>query len=95
VIAHIHRYCGIYSKDAMAQLLQADAIFQINNEAFGSFRACRFVKRLLRNGYPVLFGSDTHNLDSRKPNFDLLLKKTKPEWRENAERIFYEHTKRT
>ncbi len=87
VIAHVHRCLQYYTKAEMAKVLEIDGIFQVNNEAFGNFRERSFCKKLLKDGYPVIFGSDAHNLDSRKPNFDLLLKKAKEEWLKDAEEI--------
>lgn len=77
VIAHIHRYLDFYSKAQMEQILSMKVIFQINNEAFSFFRQRRFVKRLIKEGYPVIFGSDSHNCDTRKPNWDVLKRKVK------------------
>lgn len=79
VIAHIHRYLDYYSKSEYAEVLELNAIFQINNEAFGNFRERRFVKSLINEGYLYLFGSDAHNLSDRKPNWDLLKSKVKPD----------------
>ncbi|MCQ2416642.1 MAG: capsular polysaccharide biosynthesis protein [Oscillospiraceae bacterium] len=88
VIAHIHRYLSFYPKDVMEQVLKTKAIFQINNEAFGNFRERRFVRRLIKDEYPVIFGSDSHNLKNRKPNWDLLLRKVrKPVIAEAMQRI--------
>lgn len=74
IIAHIHRYDGFFSKTAMENILQMHAVFQINNEVFSDWRARRFVKHLIKSELPLIFGSDSHDLTSRKPNFDLLLK---------------------
>ena len=87
IIAHIHRYLDYYKKSELEEVLKLDAIFQINNEAFGSFREKRFVKSLINDGYPYLFGSDAHNLSDRKPNWDLLQKKAKDSIIEGAEII--------
>lgn len=87
IIAHIHRYLEYYSKVEYEEVLKLDAIFQINNEAFGNFKEKRFVKNLIKEGYPYLFGSDAHNLSDRKPNWDLLQKKVKSEIVDNAEII--------
>lgn len=87
IIAHIHRYLGYYSKAEYEEVLKLDAIFQINNEAFGNFKERRFVKSLIKEGYPYLFGSDAHNLTDRKPNWDLLKKKVKTEVIDGAEVI--------
>lgn len=93
VIAHIHRYLSLYKAEQVEIILGTKAIFQINNEAFGSFREKRFVKRLIKEGYPLIFGSDSHNLSSRKPNWDLLQKKVKPEVIEDAVSILEKHIK--
>lgn len=77
IIAHIHRYVDYYSKSEYEEVLKLDAIFQINNEAFGNFKEKRFVKSLIKEGYPYLFGSDAHNTSDRKPNWDLFQKKVK------------------
>lgn len=77
MLAHIHRYIGIYSKSQLNEILNTDAIFQVNAEAFASFRERRFVKKLIRSGAKVVFGSDAHNITDRKPNWDLLKRKIK------------------
>lgn len=93
VIAHIHRYLQFYSKDEMNKILELDAVFQINNEAFENFHEKRFVTKLIKEGYPVIFGSDAHrDSGERTPNWDKLKKKVKPEIIEKsmalAEKIF-------
>lgn len=75
IIAHVHRYIDLYTKDDLDNLLHLDAIYQINNEAFGDRKEKKLVKKLIKEGYPLIFGSDAHNMRSRKPNWDLLLKK--------------------
>lgn len=87
IIAHIHRYLDYYSKSEYEEVLKLDAVFQINNEAFGNFKERRFVKSLIKEGYPYLFGSDAHNLSDRKPNWDLLQKKVKADVIDGAEVI--------
>ena len=91
VIAHVHRYLMWYSQADLETVLGWDAIFQINAEAFESFRQKRIVKELLKRGLPVLFGSDCHNLSDRRPNFDFLLRKAKPELLQQADRLFAQH----
>lgn len=91
VIAHIHRYLQYYSKDVMNQVLNTKAIFQINNEAFGNFRERRFVQKLIKEGCPILFGSDSHNLEKRKPNWDLLKKKVKQPVIDEAVKLLEKH----
>lgn len=80
IIAHIHRYIGFYSKNEMDKILDIDAVFQINNEAFGNFQEKKFVSRLIKDGYPVIFGSDAHSDEGeRSPNWEILKKKAKSE----------------
>jgi len=86
VIAHIHRYLRFFSKNDLETALGLDAVYQINNEAFGSFSERRLVKKLIRDDYPLIFGSDSHNLDSRKPNWDLLKKKCSAELIEDSDK---------
>lgn len=88
VIAHIHRYLPYYSKTDYEKVMQLDAVFQINAEAFGSFREFRFVKKLIKNEFPLIFGSDAHNVTDRKPNFNLILKKSDSKTIESSNEIF-------
>ena len=66
IIAHVHRYMGVYSKSDLKSLMSVDAVFQINAEAFEHFSS----------GRDFVFGSDAHNIDDRKPNFDLIAKRS-------------------
>ncbi len=79
MLAHIHRYIGVYSTSQICEILDSDVIFQVNVEAFSSFRERRFVKKLIRSGTKIVFGSDAHNLTDRRPNFDSLKRNAKAE----------------
>ncbi len=94
VIAHMHRYIGYYSRSEMEHILKTNAVFQINNEAFGSFREKRFVKALMKSGVPVVFGSDSHNMSGRRPNFDLLAKKAPQECIEASDMMLDKYLKK-
>lgn len=91
ILAHIHRYSEYYSKEDIETILGIKAVFQINNEAFGSFFQKNFVKKLIKEEYPLIFGSDSHNLGSRRPNWDLLQKKCRKEIIERSDSVFDEH----
>jgi protein-tyrosine phosphatase len=91
LIAHIHRYVEFYSEEELAKMLEINAAFQINNEAFGLYKQRRLVKRMFKNGYTMVFGSDSHNIEKRRPNFDLLKKKAKEEWIEASNNFFDTH----
>lgn len=73
VIAHIDRYFEWYSDSDIEELLSFDdAIFQINTHAFLKKHTCRKVAEIIKNGYPVVIGSDAHDLEGRRPDFDML-----------------------
>ena len=88
VLAHVHRYAGFYSRAQMSEVLQADAVFQINNEAFRTFWGRRFVRSLVRKGCPYVLGSDAHNMTSRRPDWDTLTRKVAPEILNHQENLF-------
>ncbi|MBR5514402.1 MAG: capsular polysaccharide biosynthesis protein [Ruminococcus sp.] len=77
ILAHVHRYLPYYNKDEIEEILSTDAILQINNEAFTSFREKKFAKFVINGCERFVFGSDAHNTTSRRPNWDLLQKKVK------------------
>ena len=87
IIAHVHRYLPYYTKDDYEKVLKADAIFQVNAEAFGNFREFRFVKKLIKNEFPLVLGSDAHNVTDRKPDYDLIMKKSDRKIIENSNEI--------
>ncbi len=89
ILAHIHRYMNYYTKSQMSEILDMNVIFQVNNEAFSSFRERRFVKKLIKDGYPVVFGSDSHNMTSRPPNWDIFMKKADSETIEKSMSVGY------
>lgn len=91
ILAHVHRYCGYYSKADMQGILETDAYFQINHDAFTSFSQRSFVKTLLREEYPVIFGSDCHNLTSRKPDWNLARKGNRAEAVKRSDSVFEKH----
>ncbi len=75
IIAHIDRYMEWYSDRDIDSLLSFDdAVFQINNRAFTKKKTSRVVTDIIKAGYPVVLGSDAHDTEHRKPNFDVLNK---------------------
>ena len=79
MLAHVHRYLEYYSKDELEGILSAKAVMQVNNEAFSGWKEKKLVKRLISDGKEFAFGSDAHNTGDRKPNWDLLKKKVRPD----------------
>lgn len=75
IIAHLDRYIDMYSDKNYNEILNIpDAIFQFNLSAFSRHKSKKLVRQLIRDEYPILFGTDCHNTSERKPNFDLLAK---------------------
>ena len=84
IIAHINRYLDYYSKKEVERVLDVEAVFQFNNEAFSTWGQRRFVKSLIKEGYPYIFGSDAHNISSRRPDWDMLKAKATAEMLDGA-----------
>ncbi len=69
VLAHIDRYVYWYSADDFSRVLSIrEAVLQINNEAVLQRKTQKLALELVRGGFPVVFGSDAHNLEERPPN---------------------------
>lgn len=79
MLAHVHRYLEYYSKDEMETILSTKAVLQLNNEAFTNWSEKKVAKKVISEYERFAFGSDAHNTDTRKPNWDVLRKKVKPE----------------
>ena len=91
MLAHVHRYLEYYSKEEMETILSANAIMQINNEAFRSWKEKRLVKRIISGHECFAFGSDAHNTSTSKPNWDMLQKKAKTEDIARSDEMFEEY----
>lgn len=94
ILAHIHRYTGIFSKDDFNSLLNLDTIMQVNVELLKTFGGRHFMKRLIKNECEIIFGSDAHNLDSRKPDYTPLKKHIKEDLMIKSDNILQQHTKK-
>ncbi|MBQ7688628.1 MAG: capsular polysaccharide biosynthesis protein [Clostridia bacterium] len=95
IIAHVHRYQELYSKSDFETLLSLNALYQINNEAFADRKEKKVVKRLIKERYPLVFGSDAHNMQSRRPNWDLLQKKAEKSLIFSSDRLLEKHRLKT
>ena len=91
MIAHVHRYLPYYSKEELENILATKYVMQINNEAFASWSEKKIVKKVMNDGKMFVFGSDAHNTTTRKPNWDLLKKKAKPEMIEASDAVFEQY----
>lgn len=75
MLAHVDRFLawGLVDKKQLDRIIGfEDAIIQINNEAVTDRLTKKFVKRLLKEDFLFVLGSDTHNLQDRAPNFHLM-----------------------
>lgn len=88
ILAHVHRYRSVFSKDIMKRMLSSDNILQVNIEAFEGFRQKFIAKDIINSNRQFVFGSDAHNLSDRKPKWDLLKRKVSAEALEASNKIF-------
>ncbi len=79
MIAHVHRCMPYFSREELESLLATKYVMQLNNEAFSSWSEKKLVKKIIESTNRFAFGSDAHNTSERKPNWDILKKKAKPE----------------
>jgi tyrosine-protein phosphatase YwqE len=54
----------------MERLLSVEGVLQVNNSSLESRSSRKFVIDLISKGFPVIFGSDSHGMDVRSPNFE-------------------------
>lgn len=71
IIAHLERYLKLQDKRTIEELLDCDALIQMNAEYILNPKTKRMAKKLLKRGVVQLLGSDCHNMTSRPPNLGL------------------------
>ncbi|MCD8238274.1 MAG: capsular polysaccharide biosynthesis protein [Clostridiales bacterium] len=92
IIAHLNRCAEYYTKSQIADILDiSDTIIQFNNEIFSSRKQTAFAIQLIKSGCPIVFGSDTHNTEERKPNFDMFEKVMKKKLRRDFDGFVEEY----
>ncbi len=72
VLAHIDRYLKFVKENVWNLFQQNGILMQLNASAFSGFLHRRKAVSLMQNGFVQFIGSDCHNLDSRKPNWELV-----------------------
>ncbi|MDR0885093.1 MAG: hypothetical protein LBN22_01800 [Clostridiales Family XIII bacterium] len=71
VLAHLERYDIFSDRDRVGDLLDMGCLIQSNCEAIKSKRfGLSRMMRYIDDNYVQVIGTDTHNMSSRKPNFD-------------------------
>ena len=95
MLAHVHRYLPYFSKAELEKILSTKYVMQLNNEAFTSWGEKKIAKNVMTSTNRFAFGSDAHNNSSRKPNWDILQKKVKPEMIEISNGIIERYARET
>ena len=73
VLAHIDRYLSFFGNAKRLELLrQSGILMQMNASAFKGWRSRRKVTPMVRKGMIHFLGSDCHNLNDRKPDWELV-----------------------
>lgn len=73
VLAHIERYSSFCrDKGIWQELRRSGVLMQVNASFFSGFLGRRRAMEMMRRGEFQLIGSDCHNLNERKPNWDLV-----------------------
>ncbi|MCD8128140.1 MAG: capsular polysaccharide biosynthesis protein [Oscillospiraceae bacterium] len=68
VAAHIERYLTVQPAALMCRFLELDILIQCNASFFLERRTSRRALKMLQQGQVHFLGSDSHNMDSRKPD---------------------------
>ena len=68
ILAHIERYFS-FQKDLTAfnEIINLPVFLQVNTEALLARKTRRFVFKLIEHDFPVLLGTDCHNMKKRRP----------------------------
>lgn len=71
IIAHIERYFS-FQKDLTAfnEIINLPICLQVNTEALLQRKTRKFVFKLIEHGFPVLLGTDCHNMKKRRPDME-------------------------
>lgn len=75
VLAHIERYMNMQPKGVWKYLRNGGALMQSNVSFFENWKTRHKAISMLANGEIHFLGSDCHNMDTRRPNWDCLPKK--------------------
>lgn len=69
ILAHVERFYQFQkNKDIWNKIIELPVILQFNAECFKSFTKRRLAMKYIRSDFPVLLGSDCHNITGRRPN---------------------------
>ncbi len=76
MLAHLDRYIGIYRDAELERIAEdADCVLQLNVSSLLNMRARKKMLSWIQNDEKtIVFGSDSHNLSTRAPQFDKAMK---------------------
>ena len=77
VLAHVERYLAMQPSGTVEWLVSKGVQIQSNLSWFGSWRTRHRAMSMLKKGQIHFLGSDCHNMDNRRPNWDVLPEKTR------------------
>lgn len=78
VIAHMERYINLYDEYDYNNILSIpNVVCQISTDFMEDKKTAKFVAELIRNEFPLIFGSDCHNMSSRPPYMSTAFSKVK------------------
>lgn len=90
VLAHIERYMKMQPKEVWSYLRNCGILMQSNVSFFGNWKTRHKAMSMLSRGEIHLLGSDCHNVETRRPNWDLLPEKARTlAQKSDAYRPFY------
>lgn len=92
ILAHIERYLS-FQKDlsALNEIINLPVFLQVDTEALLQRKTRKFVFKLIDQGFPVLLGTDCHNMKKRSPDMEagreVLLRKFGPDCLEKIDTL--------
>lgn len=72
VLAHVDRYLRFQPRGLWRELVRQGIFLQANVDSFTQWRTRGYITKMLEEGWISHLGSDCHNMESRRPNWDLL-----------------------
>ena len=70
VLAHVERYRAFVKQpQLLSEFIKRGCLIQVNTGAFVNRRTKKFAFALLKNGYVHCLGTDTHNEETRAPDY--------------------------
>lgn len=72
IIAHIEKYPAFFKKSFLSEINKMDYFAQIDIDSLKNPFLKRKIKKYIEKGYIQFAGSDCHDTQRRRPNFDVL-----------------------